>query len=72
VALARSVSRLALTVICFVALSYPMVAQSGPAASAEEKHAYTKYEQLVYDNVTQFHKKLRQPRMEQKRGARGG
>jgi hypothetical protein len=49
-----------------------MVAQSGPAASAEEKHAYTKYEQLVYDNVTQFHKKLRQPRMEQKRGARGG
>jgi predicted ester cyclase len=56
VALARSVSRLALTVICFVALSYPMVAQSGPAASAEEKHAYTKYEQLVYDNVTQFHK----------------
>jgi predicted ester cyclase len=49
-----------LVVACFAVLSWPTFAQSNPPAAPQEKHAYTKYEQLIYDNVTQFHKNYNQ------------
>ena len=34
--------------------------KSDPPASPQEKHTYTKYEQMVYENVIQFHKNYNQ------------
>jgi predicted ester cyclase len=54
-------SRLAaLALACLAALSITTQAQSDPAAPPQEKHTYTKYEQMVYDNVIQFHQNYNQ------------
>ena len=56
----KSARLAALALACLPALCISIQAQSVPPASPQEKHIYTKYEQMVYDNVIQFHKNYNQ------------